>query len=93
MNDDKTIVCRCEDIDIETIRKLIDQGVTSLEEIKRITRCGMGPCQGKTCGPVIAREIAMKTGQPMEEILSPRSRPPLGWVLFQEVLEGIDDEE
>ncbi|HPB87518.1 MAG TPA: (2Fe-2S)-binding protein [Thermotogota bacterium] len=93
MNDDKTIVCRCEDIDIETIRKLIEQGVTSLEEIKRITRCGMGPCQGKTCGPVIAREIAMKTGQPMEEILSPRSRPPFGGVLFQEVLEGIDDEE
>ena len=93
MNDDKIIVCRCEDIDIQTIRNLIDQGVTSLDEMKRITRCGMGPCQGKTCGPIIAREIAMKTGQSMEEILSTHSRPPFGGGLFQEVLEGIDNEE
>jgi len=82
MNDDKIIVCRCEDIDIQTIRNLIDQGVTSLDEMKRIT-----------CGPIIAREIAMKTGQSMEEILSTHSRPPFGGVLFQEVLEGIDNEE
>jgi NAD(P)H-nitrite reductase large subunit len=93
MNESRTIICRCEDIDIELVRQLIDQGVHTLEEIKRITRCGMGPCQGKTCGPIIAREIAIKTGKSMEEILQDHSRPPFGGVLFAEVLEGIEDEK
>jgi len=41
-----TIVCRCEDVthgELETCR--------SWREAKLHTRCGMGPCQGRVCGP------------------------------------------
>jgi NADPH-dependent 2,4-dienoyl-CoA reductase/sulfur reductase-like enzyme len=41
-----TIVCRCEDVTY--------QALTSYEnwtDAKRQTRCGMGPCQGRVCGP------------------------------------------
>ena len=41
-----TIVCRCEDVRHEAL--------TSFEnwsDAKRQTRCGMGPCQGRVCGP------------------------------------------
>lgn len=89
MNKGKTIVCRCEDLDIEKIRELIAQGYTTVEEIKRLTRSGMGPCQGKTCAPVIAREIAIRTGKSMEEILISHARPPFGGILFEEVEAGI----
>ena len=41
-----TIVCRCEDV---TYRKLKDIG--SFRVAKLHTRCGMGPCQGRICGP------------------------------------------
>jgi NADPH-dependent 2,4-dienoyl-CoA reductase/sulfur reductase-like enzyme len=41
-----TLVCRCEDIALGRIRKH-----TSWKAAKLRTRCGMGPCQGRICGP------------------------------------------
>jgi D-hydroxyproline dehydrogenase subunit alpha len=41
-----TIVCRCEDV---TYSRL--QAHTSWRAAKLHTRCGMGPCQGRVCGP------------------------------------------
>ncbi len=41
-----TIVCRCEDISYSRLRLH-----TSWREAKLHTRCGMGPCQGRVCGP------------------------------------------
>ncbi len=41
-----TIVCRCEDV---TYARL--QQHTSWRGSKLQTRCGMGPCQGRVCGP------------------------------------------
>ena len=58
MNEDNIIICRCEDVTLKDIRNLIQQGFTTIEEIKRLSRIGMGPCQGKTCGLLIAKEIA-----------------------------------
>jgi NADPH-dependent 2,4-dienoyl-CoA reductase/sulfur reductase-like enzyme len=43
-----TIVCRCEDVPFS---KLKDK--TSWTEAKLQTRCGMGPCQGRICGPAV----------------------------------------
>lgn len=71
------IVCRCEDITKEEILEAIDKGYTTLEEIKRVLRCGMGPCQGRTCIPLICRIISQKTGKSMAEVEQPTSRPPL----------------
>jgi D-hydroxyproline dehydrogenase subunit alpha len=41
-----TIVCRCEDITYASIARY-----QSWTEAKLQTRCGMGPCQGRVCGP------------------------------------------
>jgi NADPH-dependent 2,4-dienoyl-CoA reductase/sulfur reductase-like enzyme len=41
-----TIVCRCEDISYSRLRPH-----SSWREAKLHTRCGMGPCQGRVCGP------------------------------------------
>jgi NADPH-dependent 2,4-dienoyl-CoA reductase/sulfur reductase-like enzyme len=43
-----TIVCRCEDVPFARL-----QGHTSWTEAKLQTRCGMGPCQGRICGPAV----------------------------------------
>jgi NADPH-dependent 2,4-dienoyl-CoA reductase/sulfur reductase-like enzyme len=40
-----TIVCRCEDV---TAAQLAEHG--EWRAAKLITRCGMGPCQGRICG-------------------------------------------
>ncbi|EAX47374.1 BFD domain protein (2Fe-2S)-binding domain protein [Thermosinus carboxydivorans Nor1] len=73
---DDIIVCRCEDITLAQIRQLVAAGLTSLEEIKRACRCGMGPCQGRTCLPLIAQEISRLTGKPLADIALPTFRPP-----------------
>ncbi len=75
MNDD-VIICRCEDVTYDEIVRAVRDGLTTTEEIKRILRCGMGPCQGRTCSRIIARIIAQETGTPVAEIEQPRVRPP-----------------
>ncbi len=44
----ETIVCRCEDVPFSSL-----QGHTSWTDAKLQTRCGMGPCQGRVCGPAV----------------------------------------
>jgi NADPH-dependent 2,4-dienoyl-CoA reductase/sulfur reductase-like enzyme len=43
-----TLVCRCEDVPLGRIR-----GYRGWREAKLHTRCGMGPCQGRVCGPAL----------------------------------------
>lgn len=43
-----TIVCRCEDV---TVSRL--QACDSWPSAKLHARCGMGPCQGRICGPIV----------------------------------------
>ena len=70
------IVCRCEDITLDVIRKVIADGFKTIDEIKRFTRAGMGPCQGRTCRLLIAQELSRHYGISMEEVLMPTFRPP-----------------
>ncbi|MCD4690216.1 (2Fe-2S)-binding protein [bacterium] len=74
---DDVVICRCEDVTYGQIVQAVDEGLTTLEEIKRVLRCGMGPCQGRTCSRLIARIIAEKTGRSMAEIGFPVDRPPV----------------
>ncbi len=70
------IICRCEDVTYGEIVEAIERGLATTEEIKRILRCGMGPCQGRTCSRLIARIIAERTGADLADIDFPKVRPP-----------------
>ncbi len=74
---DNTILCRCSDVTRARVRALIAEGYTSFDEIKRLTRAGMGPCQGKTCQQLILREIALATGKPVAALTPQTTRPPV----------------
>jgi NADPH-dependent 2,4-dienoyl-CoA reductase/sulfur reductase-like enzyme len=41
-----TVICRCEDVSYGIL-----QGAPSFRAAKLQMRCGMGPCQGRICGP------------------------------------------
>ena len=43
-----TPVCRCEDVAHGRLT-----GLASARETKLATRAGMGPCQGRVCGPAL----------------------------------------
>lgn len=89
---DDVIVCRCEDVTYGEIARAVESGLRTTEEIKRVLRCGMGPCQGRTCSRLIARIISEKTGASIAEIELPATRPPARPVEIG-ILAKQDDEE
>jgi NAD(P)H-nitrite reductase len=80
---DEAIICRCERVTAGEIRKLIKEGLRDINEIKTITRAGMGPCGAKTCTPLIHR-LFREEGIPEGEIIDQLKRP-----LFIEVPLGV----
>lgn len=61
-----TLLCRCESVDRATIEALLDGGLRSLAAVKKACRIGMGRCQGRYCGPVVAERLAACHGAPVE---------------------------
>lgn len=80
--DDDTIVCRCERVSAATVRYWIKKNVTDFNELKGLTKVGMGACGGKTCIPIIMR-IFREEGVPIDKVTENTIRP-----LFVEVLLG-----
>jgi bacterioferritin-associated ferredoxin len=58
----ETIVCRCEDVTRGEIDAAVDGGAREVNQVKAWTRCGMGPCQGRSCGDVVAELVARRVG-------------------------------
>ena len=83
-NDD-VLICRCEEISLGEVKEAINRGATTLHEVRRRTRAGMGLCQGRTCGTLTAQIIAQHTGKSLEEILPARVRPPVRSVKVKEL--------
>lgn len=69
-------VCRCEEITLSEIQEWIDRGYDTVEELKRILRVGMGPCQGRGCQDILMREIAKKNRQTSYRSCSRHSPAP-----------------
>ncbi len=72
---DKIIVCRCEDVTRADVEAAVARGYTDLEEIKRYTGFGTGPCQGKECLAQVAGELARACAAP--RLVPFTARPPL----------------
>ncbi len=82
-SDDETIVCRCERVSIGEIRRWIRSGVRDFNELKALTKIGMGACGGKICTPLIEK-IFREEGVSINEVTPGTIRP-----LFIEVPMGI----
>lgn len=80
-----TVVCRCEDVTRAEIDSAIDEGANHMNQLKAWTRCGMGPCQGRTCSDVVGALLAQRTGQPREAVGCFTGRAPLRPVSLAEV--------
>lgn len=69
----ETYVCHCEDIRLDYILEVIgDRKVLSVDELKHITRLGMGPCRGKRCISR-ARQILRSRGIELTGDVTPRA--------------------
>jgi len=73
---DAVIACRCEEVSAGQIRRAVRLGATGPNQVKAFLRCGMGPCQGRVCGPIVGAVIARARGVPIAEVGNYRPRAP-----------------
>lgn len=86
---DDTVLCRCEEITVGEIRRVVAEGAETLNAVRMVTRAGMGRCQGRMCGGPVAELLARELGQPVEALGQVTPRPPVVPV----PLEGLLEEE
>ena len=72
-----TPICRCQDVTLGEIQEAIMRGVNDLNELKRMTRIGMGQCQGRMCGPGLQSILVGRQGAPPQVVHYLNSRPPV----------------
>jgi sarcosine oxidase subunit alpha len=79
---DEAIICRCERVSAGEIRAAIKSGITDMNQLKALTRAGMGACGAKTCRLMIQR-IFREEGIDLAKVTDRTDRP-----LFVEVTLG-----
>lgn len=76
MKPEDLIICRCEGVTLSRIIGCIRrQGCDSVNQVKKLTRAGMGLCQGKTCSGLVAAILEERCPDCGKEAF--RSRPPI----------------
>jgi sarcosine oxidase subunit beta len=84
------LLCRCEEITADEVRRAIEFGARTVNDVKRQTRAGMGVCQGIYCVPEIAAALTILTGTPPHEIAPMTARPPVRLVPVSRLTDDAD---
>jgi NADPH-dependent 2,4-dienoyl-CoA reductase/sulfur reductase-like enzyme len=83
---DDVLVCRCEEVTAAALREVVRQGCLGPNQAKAFLRAGMGPCQGRLCGPVVSEIIAEARNVNPGEVGYYRIRPPLKPIAVGELI-------
>ena len=86
----KVIVCRCEDVTLDDITHAVALDYTDIEEVKRYTGLGTGPCEGKECMALCARVLVEQTGRAPALARPFTARPPVAPVSLGTLARGDD---
>ena len=88
--DPAVTVCRCEEVTVAEIERVIAHGCPGPNQAKAFTRCGMGPCQGRMCAAVVSEMFAERRHAGVGATGHYRIRPPVKPVTVGELagLEG-----
>ncbi len=88
----RSFVCRCEDVTRSELDHAIELGLHEVEELKRYTGLGTGPCQGKECVSVLV-SILVDRGLADPKTVQPfTARPPTEPVTLGALAAALDDD-
>lgn len=87
-----TVICRCEDVAWSELADAVSAGAADVRSVKGLTRCGMGYCQGRVCGPVLQYAAARLTGRPLAAVGDLQSRPIVSPVPLSVIAAAAADE-
>jgi bacterioferritin-associated ferredoxin len=82
----ETVLCRCETVTARQVGVAVDDGALTPGDVKRMTRAGMGECQGTHCRSLIARAVSVLTGRAVEAEPPMSFRPPVRPLALAELL-------
>ena len=68
------LACACRGVSVDAAYRAIGAGWATADAIKRATRIGFGPCQGRRCIPWVAERLELNPDDPLAQITP---RPPL----------------
>jgi hypothetical protein len=72
------VVCRCEEVTRGQVLAAIGWvGECDANEVKRVSRAGMGLCQGRGCRPIVAGLLASHGGCSFADVPLGSYRPPV----------------
>ncbi len=87
---DELIICRCESVKLGQIQSSIHHsGAQTVNQIKKLTRAGMGLCQGRTCAKVI-ESILTSEGRMSAGTEPYQARPPVRGIPVAVLAEASD---
>ncbi len=89
--EDDTIVCRCEEVTAEEIRKAIRQGAVDVTGVKRRTRAGMGLCQGRSCEKIVTQILARELQKPLSAFKQATVQTPVQPITFNLLAKASHD--
>ncbi|MCL4187700.1 MAG: FAD-dependent oxidoreductase [Rhodobacteraceae bacterium] len=76
--DPAATLCRCEEVTVGAARAaMAAMQPGHAGSLKRLTRVGMGRCQGRYCGPVAARLVSEASGRPLDALSQFAPRVPV----------------
>ena len=76
-SDPAVTVCRCEEVTVAEIGRVIACGCPGPNQAKAFTRCGMGPCQGRMCATAVSEIFAERRRAGRGAVEHYRIRPPV----------------
>ncbi|MFL7961905.1 FAD-dependent oxidoreductase [Pseudomonas kielensis] len=79
---DHLMICRCEEVSVGDIRRVVGEGHWEINRVKAHCRVGMGRCQGRMCGAAAAEIIACESGRAVASLGRLRAQAPIKPVPF-----------
>jgi bacterioferritin-associated ferredoxin len=74
---DDTVICRCEEITLNQLKEALTDDTVQTKDVKRMTRMGMGSCEGRMCGPSTIEMMRHRLNLPAEAVGCLRPRPSI----------------
>jgi len=71
---DGLMICPCERVHLADIRGAVRHGFTEVDDVKKVTGCSMGRCQGAACELLLTASVGLLTGRDVSRVgpLKPR---------------------
>ena len=74
---DDTIICRCEEVTLKQLKAALADETIQMKDFKRMTRMGMGPCEGRMCGPAVIEMMRHRLNASAEDVGFLKPRPSI----------------